>query len=223
MGSHDLRLLGITTHSESVQPLQTVKLVYQPYSRSRAVLDPYGIEITINLLVLAIHYSLYMIMCLYWEHYLFVATQLLKTWSTKSYMQLNQCLSYLSFMNPMLYLLSTFVLTLAFPTPQDGLPIVKIVTTTSTSLKNTRLVVNQLTCLCHRASYHKIYLCFRLVKWRLYDFIRYVINICDDTIYICHLMCDRSLDAHKIMHSICSLKMGVIDWYQSHVDCRTQA
>jgi hypothetical protein len=78
-------------------------------------------------------------------------------------MQLNQCLPYLSFMNPMLYLLSTFVLTLAFPTPQDGLPIVQIVTTTSTSLKNTRLVVNQLTCLCYGASYHKIYLCFRLV------------------------------------------------------------
>jgi hypothetical protein len=62
-------------------------------------------------------------------------------------MQLNQCLPYLSFMNPMLYLLSTFVLTLAFPTPQAGLLNVQIVTTTSTSLKNTRLVVNQLTCL----------------------------------------------------------------------------
>jgi hypothetical protein len=63
MGSHDLRLLGITTHSESVQPLQSVKLVYQPCSRTRAALDPYGIEITINLLVFAIHYSLYMIIC----------------------------------------------------------------------------------------------------------------------------------------------------------------
>jgi hypothetical protein len=30
-------------------------------------------------------------------------------------MQLNQCLPYLSFMNPMLYLLSTIMLTLAFP------------------------------------------------------------------------------------------------------------
>jgi hypothetical protein len=79
MGSHDLGLLGIMTHSESVQPLQCVKLVYQPCSWSRAALDPYGIEITINLLVLAIHYSLYMITCLLWEHYLFVATQLLKT------------------------------------------------------------------------------------------------------------------------------------------------
>jgi hypothetical protein len=78
MGSHDLRLLGITTHSKSVQPLQSVKLIYQPCSWSRAALDPYGIEITINLLVLAIQYSLYMIMCLLWERYLFVATQLLK-------------------------------------------------------------------------------------------------------------------------------------------------
>ena len=36
--------MGIMTHSESVQPLQSVKLVYQPCSRSRAVLDPYGID-----------------------------------------------------------------------------------------------------------------------------------------------------------------------------------
>jgi hypothetical protein len=41
-------------------------------------LDPYGIEIIINLLVLAIHYSLYMIMCLLWGHHQLVATQLLK-------------------------------------------------------------------------------------------------------------------------------------------------
>jgi hypothetical protein len=78
MGSHYIRLLGITTHSESVQPLQSVKLVYQPCSQTRAALDPYGIEITIKLFVFAIHYSLYMIMCLVWEHHLFVATQLLK-------------------------------------------------------------------------------------------------------------------------------------------------
>ena len=32
------------THSESVQPLQSVKLVYQPCSWSRAALDPYGID-----------------------------------------------------------------------------------------------------------------------------------------------------------------------------------
>jgi hypothetical protein len=78
MESHDLGLLEIMTHSESVQPLQSVKLVYQSCSRTRAALDPYRIEITINLLVLAIHYSLYMIMCLLWEHHQFVATQLLK-------------------------------------------------------------------------------------------------------------------------------------------------
>jgi hypothetical protein len=78
MGSHDLGLLEITTHSKSVQSLQSVKLVYQSCSRIRAALDPYGIEITINLLILAIHYSLYMIMCLLWEHHQFVATQLPK-------------------------------------------------------------------------------------------------------------------------------------------------
>jgi hypothetical protein len=32
------------THGESVQPLQSVKLVYQPCSRSRAALDSYGID-----------------------------------------------------------------------------------------------------------------------------------------------------------------------------------
>jgi hypothetical protein len=36
MGSHDLGLLGITIHSESVQPLQSIKLVYQSCSRTRA-------------------------------------------------------------------------------------------------------------------------------------------------------------------------------------------
>jgi hypothetical protein len=125
-------------------------------------LDPYEIDITINLLVLAIHYSLYMIMCLLWEHCQLVATQLLKIRPTKSYMQLNLCLSLLSFMNLMLHLLSTFVLVLAFPTPQDGLQIVRIVITTTTSLKITRLVVNQLMCLCYGASYHKSYLLFPL-------------------------------------------------------------
>jgi hypothetical protein len=44
MGSHDLGLLGITTHSKSVQPLQSVKLIYQSCSRSQAALDPYGID-----------------------------------------------------------------------------------------------------------------------------------------------------------------------------------
>jgi hypothetical protein len=31
-------------HGESVQPLQSVKLVYQSCSRSRAALDPYRIN-----------------------------------------------------------------------------------------------------------------------------------------------------------------------------------
>jgi hypothetical protein len=55
----------------------------------------------------------------------------------------------------------------------------------------------------------RIILCFCLITWRLCDIIRYVINICDDTIYICYLMCDWSLGAHKIIHYICFLKVGV--------------
>ena len=38
-GSYKPGHMGITTHSESVQPLQSVKLVYQPCSRSRAALE----------------------------------------------------------------------------------------------------------------------------------------------------------------------------------------
>ena len=45
------------THGESVQPLQSVKLVYQPCSRSQAALDPYGIDDHYRLIVYAIHYS----------------------------------------------------------------------------------------------------------------------------------------------------------------------
>ena len=43
-GSYKPGHMGIMTHSESVQPLQSVKLVYQPCSRSWVALDPYGIE-----------------------------------------------------------------------------------------------------------------------------------------------------------------------------------
>ena len=39
-GSYKPRHMGIMTHSESVQPLQSVKLVYQPCSRSRVALEP---------------------------------------------------------------------------------------------------------------------------------------------------------------------------------------
>jgi hypothetical protein len=48
------------------------------------------------------------------------------------------------------------------PPPQVGLPNVQIVITTTTYLKITRLVVNQLTCLCYGASYHNNYLMFLL-------------------------------------------------------------
>ena len=43
-GSYKPEHMGITTHSESIQPLQSVKLVYQPCLRSRAALDTYGID-----------------------------------------------------------------------------------------------------------------------------------------------------------------------------------
>ena len=48
--------------------------------------------------------------------------------------------------------------------------------------------------------------------WRLCLIIRDVINTCDDTIYnLSAYVCDWSLDAHKIMHSILSLKSGVTE------------
>jgi hypothetical protein len=46
--------------------------------------------------------------------------------------------------------------------------------------------------------------------WRLCDNIHDVINTCDGTFYnLSAYMCDESLDAHKIMHPILSLKLGV--------------
>ena len=46
------------THSESVQPLQIVKLVYQPCSRTRAALEPlWNRDDHSWLIVYAIHYS----------------------------------------------------------------------------------------------------------------------------------------------------------------------
>jgi len=41
---------------------------------------------------------------------------------------------------------------------------------------------------------------------------------------ICQLMCVTDPWAHmSLVHSILSLKLGVTKWYQSSVDCRTQA
>ena len=46
--------------------------------------------------------------------------------------------------------------------------------------------------------------------WRLCDNIRDIINTCDGTFYnLSAYVCDCSLDAHKIMHPILSLKLGV--------------
>jgi hypothetical protein len=94
MGSHDLGLLGITTHSESVQPLQSVKLVYQPCSRSRAALDPYGIDDHYwTIICLCFCYSFFILP----DHMFILGLKTswcysyAKTWPTKSYMQLNPC------------------------------------------------------------------------------------------------------------------------------------
>jgi hypothetical protein len=86
--------MGITIHSESVQPLQSVKLVYQPCSRSRAALDPYGIDD---------HY--WTVICLCFCYLFFILPDHMfilglktswcysyaKTLPTKTYMQLNPC------------------------------------------------------------------------------------------------------------------------------------
>ena len=63
-GSYKPRHMGIMTHSESVQPLHSVKLVYQPCSRSRAALEHLRNKWTLRIICLC--YSLFMftlIMC----------------------------------------------------------------------------------------------------------------------------------------------------------------
>ena len=92
--------MGITTHSKSVQPLQSIKLVYQPCSRSQAALEP-----------LWNRWSLYIIH-VYVDHvfilglWQLVATHMLKLWQLKA--KCNQIrVKLLSLMNSMLYLLST--------------------------------------------------------------------------------------------------------------------
>jgi hypothetical protein len=57
--------MGNTIYGESVQPLQSVKLVYQPCSRSRAALNAFGIEmITNDYLFMLFIIHVYLIMCL---------------------------------------------------------------------------------------------------------------------------------------------------------------
>ena len=49
-----------------------------------------------------------------------------------------------------------------------------------------------------------------IFMWRLCDNIRDVINTCDDTFHnLSAYVCDWSLGAHKIMHPILFLKLGV--------------
>ena len=90
--------MGNTTHSESIQPLQSVKLVYQPCSWSRAALEPlrnrwslmvnddehWWWRCSLIITIYAIYYSClpdYVFMGL-WINY--VATQLLKLWQLKA-------------------------------------------------------------------------------------------------------------------------------------------
>ena len=59
--------MGITTHSESVQPLQSVKLVYQSCSQSRASLEHLRNRWSLRIILLC--YSLFMltlIICFTW-------------------------------------------------------------------------------------------------------------------------------------------------------------
>ena len=67
------------------------------------------------------------------------------------------------------------------------------------------------------------YFCYAYVKtmWWYYSW-------CNKHLwwYFCNLsayVCDWSLGTHKIMHPILSLNLGVINWYQSHVDCRASS
>ena len=67
-GSYKPGHMGIMAHSESVQPLQSVKLVYQPYSWSRAALE--YLWNSWSLRITGLCYSLFMftmIMCLLWN------------------------------------------------------------------------------------------------------------------------------------------------------------
>ena len=57
-GSYKLGHMGIMTHSESLQPLQSVKLVYQPCTRSRAALEPLWNSGSLRIICLC--YSLFM-------------------------------------------------------------------------------------------------------------------------------------------------------------------
>jgi hypothetical protein len=64
--------MGITTHGESVQHLQSVKLVYQPCSQS------YGTDDINDNYVYAIYYSCLSDHVFIWVYDKLVATQLLK-------------------------------------------------------------------------------------------------------------------------------------------------
>ena len=88
-----------------------------------------------------------------------------------------------------------------------------------------RLVVNQLTFPVMMAT--RVYYLFInsavMYKTKFY----YNSDVCDTVMIlyvICQLVCVIDSWAHtSFVHSILSLKLGVTNWYQSRVDCRTQA
>ena len=89
-GSYKPGHMGIMTHSESVQPLQSVKLVYQPCSRSRAALEPWWNRWSLRIIRLC--YSLFLltlIVCFTLGLKQLVATLMLKIVTTKTWMLLN--------------------------------------------------------------------------------------------------------------------------------------
>ena len=91
-------------------------------------------------------------------------------------------------------------------------------------LRTIRLVVNQLTVPMMefhvRVNFYFPLCCVRL-SYVINRDVRYTVMI---LVIICQLLCVTDPWAHmSFVHSILSLKLGVTNWYQSRVDCKTQA
>jgi hypothetical protein len=84
-----------------------------------------------------------------------------------------------------------------------------VMTTTSISLRISRLVVNQLTCLWDGASMQELSFIFRYICVKTLSYIVTYETLVMILPIICRLMCDWSLGTHKVLHSILSLKLGV--------------
>ena len=143
------------------------------------------------------------------------ATQLLKYDQLKAKSKLTS-VNYLSLMNPMLYLLSTLCAHSCIFQHNRWLWLWGlswwVLGLCSTSWRP-----------CDMESTRELSLLFRCVIMTLWYYSSYIKHL---WWYYCNLsayVCDWSLGAHKNLHSILSLKLGVTNWYQSQVDCRTQA